>query len=492
MGPYVMLALLVPVLAAVMAAWGFRGKEVVLGIDLGTTYSALAYSADGRTVEVILDGDGESTTPSVVAVLPGGVGFVVGRAAMLHAVEHPEECVIDGKRVIGRAAGDPVVAAEAERHGGRLVPDPTRHRGPLRTHVFALPLHEARFSNSEARSLARHACMDPDALYYSSVGGGDGGDGGGGAAGSSSSSSSEAPPLASLAARHGTSRFLLLTPQAVGCLIVSHLLKQAAAALPYVSVGNKAVACVPAEFDAVQRQASSLAFSRAGAKVLRLMHEPTAAAVAYGLQTSKDVHYVLVYDMGGGTLDVSVLFLAEGSFTVIGTAGDNTLGGEDFDDCLAHMLAREAGLPWAHGAAGDAGRKPVSSLCSPEALSLEAERVKIALSGADRAEWRCPAAEGAGAGAGGAAPAAVGGEVTREAFERECSALFARSIAPVESALENAAVRRGEVDEIVLVGGSSRLPGVRKALVDYFGGRKLKATVDPDLAVAMGASLSRA
>lgn len=476
------LALALPVIAAALAAFGFTGRDVVLGIDLGTTYSAVAYS-DGKTVDVLRNGDGYQSTPSVVAI--DGASFVVGALAVLHAAIHPHEAIIDGKRVIGRLIDDAVTIAEIDRHGHRLIEHPNVLRSRVTGKVvsarqlpckdcrhdlaFALPL--ARQSDSEAGTLASHRCLDSNSLHFVT--------------------GKSPAPLQQLSHQYGTKRFLLVTPQAVGCIVLGYLVEAAKAALPYVSIG-KTMACVPADFGAIQRQATLESFERAGLKVIRTLHEPTAAAIAYGLHKEdasgggekKRINYVLVFDMGGGTLDVSILFMSHGSFTVISTAGDNKLGGEDFDDCLGTLMMKDT---------------PANAACAPEALSLEAERVKIALSrssttvdGASNiasaasvedaaALWSCRAEDGS----------TLTGTVTRSQFEGHCKSLFDRSLGPVDEALEMANVRIAEIDEIVMVGGSSRLPGVRERLRTYFN-RELRTTVDPDLAVALGAANSRA
>jgi hypothetical protein len=421
-------AVLLPVLAA-LAAWaGFRGSDVQLGVDLGTSFSAAAYSDGGgawiappawaavllarsasssaaasAAAHVVASLDGEATTPSVIAVACGT--FLVGRRAAEHLARFPHEGVLDGKRVIGRRRRDATVATEARRHGGRLMLHPNAFRstgtgrpastaggggggggggsrlaslrallGPLAVRVaesrlgralglasapggfsvgapawcpdcerevaFAIPL--LRQTEREARALAAHPCVDAGSLVeVEALSGGSGG------ADGADDELDDSPAalmqrLRRLALRLGGPRyFLLLTPQAAACVLLSYLRESAARALPYVSLST-ATACVPAEFDAVQRRATLEAFSRAGLRVARTMHEPTAAAAAYGLHERADVHYVLVFDMGGGTLDVSVLFLGEGAFTVIGTAGDNGLGGEDFDDCLGAEMLRSA------------------------------------------------------------------------------------------------------------------------------------------------------
>jgi len=447
------LAMAVPVLAAGLAALGFRGRELLLGLDLGTTFSSIALRRPGG-IAVAAGAQGRLGTPSVVALADGGA-WVVGAAAEAVMAAHPARGVVDAKRVIGRRLEDPMCASEGARHGGRLVQHPTARRvratgmavrtAKQRAHcasasdacwldvAFALEVPQG-LSAAAVAQLAGHACVDPGSL----AGG-----------------------------------RLLLTPQAAACLVVQDLVAAADRALGHSSA-RTAMAATPTDFDAAQRSATLEALERAGLAVPRLLHEPTAAAIAYGLHKNASVHTVLVYDFGGGTLDVSVLFAAHGSFTVIGTAGDNALGGEDVDDCLV-------GVMQAQGSGSGGGGGGGSGDCDALALSAEAERVKKALSGnggagaASEVAWACSGSSGV---------------VTAAAFERACGALFDRALAPVEEALLGASVRIGEVDEVVLVGGSTRLPAVRSRLQAYFGGKALRTSVDPDLAVAIGAAAS--
>ena len=576
--PWVLIFALPVLAAAAAAALGFRGSDVQLGVDLGTTFSAVAVSDGGGAWRSATDGaarpasrivpgaDGAASVPSVIAVR--GAEFLVGAAAEGHLARFPQEGVLDAKRVIGRQRASAAARGEAPRHGGRLLQHPRAFRSAStgrpfvalaadggagsmdvgsagaiallrfawarvralvaraadsragralglggrpsfggfaavrpcsdceREIAFAVPL--TRQSAREARVLASHACVDEGSLVELDGEGRDAEQSGDADLSWSWDASSPGPEARGLMRRlHSLSRgsspsparYLMLTPQAASCLILGRMRASVQSVMPHVSLGS-ATACVPAEFDAVQRRASLEAFARAGIVVARTMHEPIAAAVAYGLDRLADVRFVLVFDMGGGTLDVAVLFLGEGgAFTTVGTAGDNSLGGEDFDDCLGSAMVASA------------SPSDGTAVCAPEALSTEAERVKIALSAdggsGPAVHWRCPIARTveAGGGPGRELASVEGGELkgtfTRAEFERACAPLFERSTGPVRQALENANVRAEEVDELVLVGGSSRLPGVRDTLRAYFGGRELRSTVDPDLAVALGAALSR-
>jgi molecular chaperone DnaK (HSP70) len=470
------LIFLVPVLAALAAAAGFRGHDVILGLDIGTTFSTIAVKEDGAVRVLKLEGGREACWSAVGVV--GGT-FVVGEPARRLARSHPAEVVFNSKRVIGRTINDSMVRSEAVRHGGRLMEHPASRRSPAQGKLgkgacptcvpdlaFALPLWTQ--TAAERQKLARHRCVDGGSLVDTRAGG------------------PVPPPLGALAAGPaaaggGARHYLLLTPHATTCLIADHLLSAVRAAVSS-SRRFKAMACVPAEFSHAQRQATLDGLERAGVTVVRTLHEPTAAALAYGLHRDAAVHYVVVYDMGGGTLDVSVLFASgssgsaagRGSFTVIGSAGDNALGGEDVDDCVVGLLQEQL-----------RGRQ-----CGVERLKGLAEGIKIVLSGnggvgaAESVLWSCEG--GVGVRPGGASGA--GGELTRGELETGCSALWERALEPVITALEGAAVAPELVDEVVLVGGSTRLPKVQERLSAFFGGRALRNTVDPDLAVAMGAA----
>ena len=295
----------------------------------------------------------------------------------------------------------------------------------------------------------------------------------------------------------------MIVANAAACLIIRHLMAGLRRELGHGHI-KSATVTIPAEFDGAQRAVTVDAYARAGVRAGRVLHEPAAAAIAYGLHRAPGVHHVLVFDMGGGTLDVSVLYASEGAFTVIGSAGDAHLGGEDFDDCLLHAMAAQ--LRASHGvdvaASGEAGAGEAAAgeaaatastgggelarrelgVCSRAMLKGEAERVKIALASGPAATWRCLVEPPP------APPRWAEHTVTRADFEAACDALFSRALEPVHRGLANANLAVADVDEVVLVGGSSRLQRVRELLQAEFG-RPLRHTVDPDLAVALGAAM---
>jgi len=237
----------------------------------------------------------------------------------------------------------------------------------------------------------------------------------------------------------------------------------------------EAVVTVPAYFTDAQRQATKDAGDLAGLKVERILNEPTAAALAYGLDNLDKEQLVLVYDLGGGTFDVSVLEMFNGVLDVKASAGNNRLGGGDFDRAVAAWLRER--FEKAHG---------VDLSDDPQALArlrAAAEQAKIDLSGADVTQVLLPylaVKDGA--------PRSLEIEVTRADLERLIGALVRSTLGPIESALADARVDRRAVAEIVLVGGSSRVPMVRALVAEHFG-KEPRRGVDPDEAIALGAAI---
>jgi molecular chaperone HscA len=254
----------------------------------------------------------------------------------------------------------------------------------------------------------------------------------------------------------------LKSPVDVAAEVLRALKARAEAALGGELVG--AVITVPAYFDDAQRQATKDAAQRAGLNVLRLLNEPTAAAVAYGLDTASEGIYV-VYDLGGGTFDVSILRLERGVFEVLATHGDPMLGGDDFDACLVRWFcAQQTCFEWSERDAA--------------ALLAAARQAKEALSEQTDVTMCCERRDGA----------TQATTLTRQVFEAETQALVERTIVPVRRALRDARLTTAEVDGIVLVGGATRMPAVRRAVTAFFG-RAPNTDVDPDQAVALGAAI---
>merc|ERR1719499_180564 len=239
----------------------------------------------------------------------------------------------------------------------------------------------------------------------------------------------------------------------------------------------KAVITVPAYFNDAQRQATKDAGHIAGLEVLRIINEPTAAAIAYGLDNAEETEEknVLIFDLGGGTFDVSLLTIDEGIFQVLATAGDTHLGGEDFDNRLVEFCIQ------------DFKKKNKldlrQSARAMRRLRTACEQAKRSLSGAKRVTIEVDTLfEGID----------YHVVVSRPKFEKLCEADFQRCMAPVSQVLQDAKMSKNDVHEVVLVGGSTRIPKIQELLSKFFNGKELNKTINPDEAVAWGASLQAA
>merc|ERR1712159_143575 len=255
------------------------------------------------------------------------------------------------------------------------------------------------------------------------------------------------------------------------------LVKMREVAEAYLGVKcNDAVITVPAYFNDSQRQATKDAGAIAGLNVMRIINEPTAAAIAYGLdKKSEGEKNILIFDLGGGTFDVSILTIEDGIFEVKSTAGDTHLGGEDFDNRLVnHFVA-------------DFKRKHKKDLTqnkrSMRRLRTACERAKRTLSASTQASIEIEALfQGID----------YYTSITRSRFEELCSDLFRSTLEPVEKALRDAKMSKSDIDDIVLVGGSTRIPKVQKLLENFFNGKDLNKSINPDEAVAHGAAVQAA
>merc|ERR1711906_94884 len=260
------------------------------------------------------------------------------------------------------------------------------------------------------------------------------------------------------------------SPEEVSAMVLTKM-KEVAEAFLGKEIKN-AVVTVPAYFNDAQRQATKDAGTISGLNVLRIINEPTAAAIAYGLDNKGGEKNILVFDLGGGTFDVSMLTIDNGVFEVIATNGDTHLGGEDFDrrvmDYMLKLFKKKAGK--------DASKDKKAI----QKLRREVERAKRALSNTHQQRIEI---EGFFDGAD------LSETVTRAKFEELCMDLFKKTLGPVEKVLDDSSLKKNQVDELVLVGGSTRIPKVQQLLQDYFNGKEPNKGINPDEAVAYGAAV---
>jgi len=374
-----------------------EGMAKVIGIDLGTTNSAVAVIEAGEPT-ILENSEGSRLTPSVVAISKNGERLV-GQVAKRQAVTNPENTVFSIKRLMGRKYDDPEVQ---------------------RT-MALVPYKITRAANGDARV---------------EIGGRD------------------------------------YSPQEISAMILQKLKVDAEARL-----GEKvtqAVITVPAYFNDSQRQATKDAGTIAGLEVLRIINEPTAASLAYGLDKQHD-QTIAVYDLGGGTFDISILQLGEDVFEVKATNGDTHLGGDDFDqriiDWLADEFRKEQGIDL---------RKDRMAL---QRLKEVAERAKIELSSTSQTEINLPFITADATG-----PKHLVMTMTRATLERLVGDLIERTRGPVMKALEDAGVKANQVNEVILVGGQTRMPAVVDLVRKIFGKEPHKG-VNPDEVVAIGAAI---
>jgi len=374
----------------------------IIGIDLGTTNSAVAVM-EGDVPTIIVNAEGNRTTPSVVAYLEDGE-VLVGPSAKRQAVTNPLNTLYAIKRLIGRRFEDEVVQRDVEMVPFKII-----------------------------------AADNGDAWVE--------------AAGKK------------------------LAPPEVSAQVLRKM-KQTAEDYLGTKV-TEAVITVPAYFDDSQRQATKDAGRIAGLEVKRIINEPTAAALAFGLDKRTGDRKVAVYDLGGGTFDISIIEIADvdgqQQFEVLSTNGDTFLGGEDFDLRLMDYIADEFKKDQGIDLRGD----PLAM----QRLKDEAEKAKIELSSAQQTDVNLPYITADQSG-----PKHLNMKITRSKLEALTEDLIERTVEPCKKALEDAGLTPREIDDVILVGGQTRMPKVQSVVANLFGAEPRK-DVNPDEAVAMGAAI---
>ena len=369
----------------------------VLGIDLGTTNSAMAVLEGGQPT-IIVNAEGDRTTPSVVAFRKDGER-IVGKAAKNQAITNPENTIKSIKRFIGRKFEE----TTSER----------------KTIAFKV----------EKGAKDGRANVEVEGKHY--------------------------------------------TPEEISAMILQKLKADAEKYL-----GEKitqAVITVPAYFNDMQRQATKDAGKIAGLEVMRIINEPTAAALAYGLDKGSKEQTVLVFDLGGGTFDVSILELGDGVYEVKSTNGDNHLGGDDWDQRVIDWLADKF--------KADHGIDLRADKMALQRLKEKAEQAKMELSQAQTAQISLPFITADASG-----PKHLEYELTRSEFLKVTADLLERCKKPVQAAMKDAGMKMGDLDEVILVGGSTRMPAVQE-LVKSLTGKDPHMGVNPDEVVALGAAI---
>ncbi|MBQ3996540.1 MAG: molecular chaperone DnaK, partial [Bacteroidales bacterium] len=369
----------------------------IIGIDLGTTNSCVAVM-EGNQPTVIINNEGQRTTPSVVAFTDGG-DRKIGNPAKRQAITNPNNTIFSIKRFMGETYDQ------------------------VNTEVSRVPYKVVKGDNNTPR-------VDINGRLYS--------------------------------------------PQEISAMILQKMKKTAEDYLRQEV--TEAVITVPAYFSDSQRQATKEAGKIAGLNVRRIVNEPTAAALAYGIDKANKDMKIAVYDLGGGTFDISILELGDGLFEVKSTNGDTHLGGDDFDQVIIDWLAQEFA---SENGGADLKKDPMAL----QRLKEAAEKAKIELSNQTSTEINLPyimPVDGV--------PKHLVKTLTRAKFEMLCDNLFQRSIEPCRKALADAKLTAADIDEVLLVGGSTRIPKIQEIVKNFFG-KEPNKSVNPDEVVAIGASI---
>jgi chaperone protein DnaK len=369
----------------------------IIGIDLGTTNSAMAVMQSGKA-EIIANSEGDRTTPSVVAVNKKGERLV-GKIARRQQVTNPKNTIYEVKRLIGR-----------------------------------------RWEDEEVQ-------RDLKLMGYEIVKSGNG-----------------------VKVKMGDKEY---SPEEISAMVLGKLKADAEAFLGQPV--TEAVITVPAYFDDSQRQATKDAGKIAGLEVKRIINEPTAAALAYGLDKGDKEEKIAVYDLGGGTFDISILELGDGVFEVKSTNGDTHLGGADFDRALVNYFVEE--FKKEHGI------DLTEDKAAMQRLRDEAEKAKIELSTAQEVDINLPFLTADAEG-----PKHFEHKLTRAKLESLVADLIDRTVEPCEKALKDAGFSASDIDAVVLVGGMTRMPAVQAKVKEIFGKEPMKG-VNPDEVVAVGAAI---
>lgn len=354
----------------------------------------------------VLPVDGHSTVPSVVSVSAEQPYVKVGRAAAARRLTHPSDTVYNVKRIIGRRLGDNGVKHDIDQLPYKVVSD-LDAKGK-ETLSIELPAAHKRWSPSEISSVV-------------------------------------------LSKLKGTAEAAQGWRTKLGFRF-SHV-----------------TVSVPVEFTWRQRDATKKAAELAGFRQVRLVEEPIAAAMAYGLEQKPGSRMVVVYDLGGGTLDVALLHLEDGTFRVVGTAGDPHLGGADFDRSVVLLLLERLSAFTPRNATQDS--------LAMQHLWTEAELAKCKLSAVDA---DTPVAV--------TLPYGFNTTITRREYDAINAPLFERALKPIKNVLVGNGFTKEEIHEIVLVGGSTRMPRIQAMVAEYFGKKELHNSIDPDEAIAVGAA----